>query len=237
MKLLLELVFLVILGFAAVLFIPPTAVDNYLVPLYEKVTGKKIESKSGLEKYARLYDEADQPITVNIDEIINSLRGKIASGQRQSKKIAELESPKIPKTLPKSSPSSERPQKEVTSRKSALSKARKKPRPKLAIDLDALERNLPIVSRPKIVMAAIDCNAPAVINLVKSGADVNVRDSFGNTALIWSARLNCTPVAKVLLDTRKVTNAPTPNGYYPSDWAERSGHYELAVLLKKSFGK
>ncbi len=96
-----------------------------------------------------------------------------------------------------------------------------------------LERVLNI-KKPKLVEAAISCSPYHVKKLLDSGISLNTRDGRGDTPLIWAAKLNCKPVAKLLIRKGADINASSSNGYTAYRWARQYHSYEVMALLMQS---
>lgn len=73
--------------------------------------------------------------------------------------------------------------------------------------------------------------------LIKSGADVNVKQMQGVTALHSAAHNGQTKLAKLLIDSGADINATTDNGQTPLFMAEENHFDETAELIKQSGGK
>jgi ankyrin repeat protein len=70
-----------------------------------------------------------------------------------------------------------------------------------------------------------------VTRLVKSGADVNWRDSIGETALFGAAAWGHVEVVRYLLSVVANCNIAESNGYTPLHWAAGHGTLETIRLL------
>jgi ankyrin repeat protein len=92
-------------------------------------------------------------------------------------------------------------------------------------------------------MAIPSNNVEKVKELISGGADVNVRDSRGNTPLlraIGTRRLSRTArlsMVKILISAGADVNAKNPRGQTPLDLAKRGGQTEIVELLTKAAGE
>jgi len=78
-----------------------------------------------------------------------------------------------------------------------------------------------------IIDSARRCDEAAARHLTRSGEDLNTRDPFGDTALIWATKQNCAPVVEILLNSGADSSLASPNGFTPLMWAR---WYDLAAL-------
>ena len=100
------------------------------------------------------------------------------------------------------------------------------PAPKLECEMDSL------------LQAAIANNIAAIRCLIESGADVNVKDKYGQTPLHWAAvRKDATDVAALLIENGADVNAKNYNGWTPMDLAIHWGRAEMQSLLSQHGGK
>jgi hypothetical protein len=88
-------------------------------------------------------------------------------------------------------------------------------------------------SKPPLVALAADCNVSQLTRIVEKGADLEVTDKNGDTALAWAARTNCISAAKVLLEHGANPKSVARNGFTPKDWARWAKNYRLLSLLQK----
>ncbi len=87
--------------------------------------------------------------------------------------------------------------------------------------------------KPALVEQAANCNTAQLARLLDNGADVNVSDLTGDTALAWAARTNCIGGARLLLEHGANTNSVAKNGFTPKDWARWAKNYRLLTLFEK----
>ena len=78
-----------------------------------------------------------------------------------------------------------------------------------------------------IIDSARRCDAGATRHLARSGEDLDTRDPFGDTALIWATKQNCAPVVEILLNSGADSSLASLNGFTPLMWAR---WYDLAAL-------
>ncbi|MGB8690219.1 MAG: ankyrin repeat domain-containing protein, partial [Microcoleus sp.] len=70
--------------------------------------------------------------------------------------------------------------------------------------------------------------------LVENGADVNVRDDSGATALMWAAHRGCAGAVKILIDAVADINHKNLGNYTALMLAEFNGYKEVVKLLKSA---
>ncbi len=66
---------------------------------------------------------------------------------------------------------------------------------------------------------------------IESGADVNVKNNYGNTPLIWASDTRQTEIVKLLLEYGADANAKNNNGNTPLHCASIYGYTEIVKLL------
>ena len=76
-----------------------------------------------------------------------------------------------------------------------------------------------------------------VKNSIKEGADVNVRNRWGETALLWASYVGHTEVVELLIEKGADINVLDNNGYTALMWASKKGHTEVVKLLKEAGAK
>ncbi len=99
------------------------------------------------------------------------------------------------------------------------------------VDRFAAARSAP--PRPPLIRAAMRCDTGALKRLLEArGTDVNSTDENGDSALSWTARLNCISGVRLLLDSGIETRTTANNGFTPLRWAEWARNTEIAELIK-----
>ncbi|MFN8388742.1 MAG: DnaJ domain-containing protein [Bdellovibrionota bacterium] len=104
-------------------------------------------------------------------------------------------------------------------------------KPKLS-PTEAAERWMP-QSKPPLLELAANCNVNQLATLLDSGAEVNLSDQNGDTALAWAARTNCLEGAKLLMGHGANANSVAKNGFTPKDWARWAKNYQILSVLDK----
>ncbi len=69
------------------------------------------------------------------------------------------------------------------------------------------------------------------IELIKDGANLEKKDTFGYTALIWASRNGHVEVVKALLDAGAKVNEKNNDSYTALIWASKKGHVEVVEAL------
>ncbi|HVF28783.1 MAG TPA: tetratricopeptide repeat protein [Pyrinomonadaceae bacterium] len=85
-----------------------------------------------------------------------------------------------------------------------------------------------------LILAAARGSAETINSLLKSGADVNAKDKFGQTALIYAAGHGYADVVKALLVAGADVNAASNRGVTALKLAQANGHREVTKLLKQA---
>ncbi len=88
--------------------------------------------------------------------------------------------------------------------------------------------------RSVLIDSAVRCDIAKLRDLVDAVKDINTPDENGDTALAWTARLNCAAGAKVLLDGGANPNTTAKNGFTPISWARWAKNYSIEDLIRKS---
>jgi serine/threonine-protein phosphatase 6 regulatory ankyrin repeat subunit B len=70
--------------------------------------------------------------------------------------------------------------------------------------------------------------------LLAANADVNVKDGYGATALIYAAQDGYLEVARALIGARADVNYVAPNGATALMVASQNGHQNVVQLLKNA---
>lgn len=66
--------------------------------------------------------------------------------------------------------------------------------------------------------------------LLNCGADVNVQNNYGSTALIWAAKHGNSEVTEVLLKHGADVNARANNGFTALIWSVLGNHEHIAKI-------
>jgi|SaaInlStandDraft_5_1057022.scaffolds.fasta_scaffold08880_5 ankyrin repeat protein len=77
-------------------------------------------------------------------------------------------------------------------------------------------------------------NSEIVATLVEAGADMNIRDNYGNTPLIRASMIGEEYILEVLLDLGADVNAQSNAGDTALIMASRRGHYDIVEMLLAS---
>ncbi|KKK72061.1 hypothetical protein LCGC14_2907670 [marine sediment metagenome] len=70
--------------------------------------------------------------------------------------------------------------------------------------------------------------------LIETGADVNVQNKWGETALMWASYEGHPEVVELLIERGANINAMDSNGYTALMWALKKGQTEAINLLKEA---
>lgn len=89
------------------------------------------------------------------------------------------------------------------------------------------------LQQPELIMAARNCDTKALESKILSGAPVATTNTFGETALHWTARRNCIEGTKLLLSSNANVNIKDHSGKTPIEWAKLSQNTEVLKLLEK----
>ena len=84
---------------------------------------------------------------------------------------------------------------------------------------------------PKIIRMAEKGNSQAVINILREGSDVNVKDKWGDTALTKAANEGHVDIVKILIDEGADVNAKTNWGHTALTRAAWQGHIDVVKIL------
>ena len=83
--------------------------------------------------------------------------------------------------------------------------------------------------------AADEGNLSLLRLLLEAGADVNLKDQTGATALMWGSHRGYIDVVKVLLETSNVNlSEKNQSGYTALSLAEYNNYPDVIQLLKKA---
>ncbi|MBA7493532.1 hypothetical protein ES702_04091 [subsurface metagenome] len=76
-----------------------------------------------------------------------------------------------------------------------------------------------------------------VKRLIEEGTDVNAKDEFGFTALLFTARAGHTDITKLLIESGADVEAMNYVGHTALQYAENKRHTEMVKLLKEAGAK
>ena len=96
------------------------------------------------------------------------------------------------------------------------------------------EANDNVKGRSPLMLAAFRGDAAAVLDLLESGADVNARDSDGDTALMFAAFRGHGLVVALLLQYGANVYARARNGWTARKAAQSGLHQQLAETLRRA---
>jgi ankyrin repeat protein len=85
-----------------------------------------------------------------------------------------------------------------------------------------------------LIRAVENGNSEIVATLVEAGADMNIRDNYGNTPLIRASMIGEEYILEVLLDLGADVNAQSNAGDTALIMASRRGHYDIVEMLLAS---
>jgi uncharacterized protein len=86
----------------------------------------------------------------------------------------------------------------------------------------------------QLLIAAQNGNIKEVRSLISQATDVNIRDEYGWTPLLWAAMNGHTDVVEVLLVSGANPNTRNKYGWTPLMWAAGQGYGEIVRLLVAS---
>ena len=98
-------------------------------------------------------------------------------------------------------------------------------------EFDEQVRRKSSVSKSALIASAIHCDAEQAEQLLKRGADINQKDSGGETAFSWSIRQQCDNVTRLLFAKGAQIDTVAHSGYTPRQWARWSQNLEALKLL------
>ncbi len=94
------------------------------------------------------------------------------------------------------------------------------------------------IANDDFIHAARDGNLQAVQNYLNSGGDVNHKNQYGGTAIMFAARANHVEIAKILIEANADLNI---HGAYAGTtaliWAAQHGSFEIVKLLVENNAK
>ncbi|UCF80045.1 MAG: ankyrin repeat domain-containing protein [Acidobacteriota bacterium] len=86
-------------------------------------------------------------------------------------------------------------------------------------------------SNPDLLEAAQAGNTAEVEQLLEQGADVNAKDEYGGTALMWAARKGHTEMVNALIDAGADVNAKMKGGWTALMFAAGEGYTGIVEIL------
>ena len=86
----------------------------------------------------------------------------------------------------------------------------------------------------KLIDAAVVGDVAKVKKLIAEGADVNAKDNFGQTVLMWAACRGHIEIAKLLIESGADVNAKDSTGDTALIFAASEGHLETVKILIES---
>jgi ankyrin repeat protein len=99
------------------------------------------------------------------------------------------------------------------------------------ISRDGLNARLELRDETPLIWAVSEGYPDVAIALINAGADLNARNSDGNTALLRSACEGRPELTRVLIDAGAQLNIQNNDGYTALILARRRGHEDIAELL------
>lgn len=94
-------------------------------------------------------------------------------------------------------------------------------------------KNVPIVDIPVLICASAAGFSYVVLLLLDEGAEIDVVDNNGRTALIWACAKGRIEIVKLLLDKGANLHVADKDGRTALIWASANGHVETVKLLLK----
>ncbi len=85
-----------------------------------------------------------------------------------------------------------------------------------------------------LLKASRDGKIKTVQALLEKGADVNTKNNYGVTALIFASSMGHTDIVKLLIEKGAEVNAKTTDSYTALIWASKNGHTDIVGLLKQA---
>ncbi len=105
------------------------------------------------------------------------------------------------------------------------------PRREIVID----NPNKTNITRDSLLMLAVKDNRRGIFDdLLVRGANVNHKNNFGNTALMWSSFYGRLDMVKILVERGANVDDVNNVGTTPLIWASKSGKFEIVKFLIES---
>ena len=86
-------------------------------------------------------------------------------------------------------------------------------------------------SKVDIIKAVQNRDMSNITNYITNGGDVNLKDQWGNTPLVWGVHYGHTDVVKILIDAKADVNAKDVNDQSALMKASDKGHTNIAKIL------
>ena len=86
--------------------------------------------------------------------------------------------------------------------------------------------------RNNLIRATLEDNLEIVELLLAAGADVNAKDVYGNTALIWASNKGNLDIVELLLASGANVNETNSSGYTALEYAVNKGYSEIEIALR-----
>lgn len=99
------------------------------------------------------------------------------------------------------------------------------------IKRDGLEARLSVRDETPLIWAVSEGYAEIAKNLIKSGADLNARNTDGNTALLRASCEGRTDLARALIDADALLDLQNNDGYTALILAKRRGNIDIVEIL------
>ncbi|MEM4295602.1 MAG: ankyrin repeat domain-containing protein, partial [Candidatus Anstonellales archaeon] len=85
----------------------------------------------------------------------------------------------------------------------------------------------------KLINSSKNGDIIGVVKAFLNGADVNAKDKYGNTALIWATENNNTDIVELLIKAEVDVNVQDKDGRTALMYAAKHGNTEIVKLLRK----
>lgn len=87
---------------------------------------------------------------------------------------------------------------------------------------------------PDLIIATKNGNYETTVALIEAGADVNAKDNYGKTPLLWAAISGSLELAQVLISAGADVHARDFHNMTPLHWASYNGHLNVVQVLISS---